>query len=73
MYEKVCELVRQQPFKPFQVRLTNGKAIPIRDPENVMMSWGRVFVCFPKDDRFYFFDEPEIVAIDFLKRGQRKK
>jgi hypothetical protein len=73
MYEKVYELVRQQPFKPFQVRLTNGKSITIRNPKNVMMLKSRIVVAFPKADRFDFFDVPEIAAIDLLQPTRRKK
>lgn len=73
MYETLRDLLQREPFKPLQVRLTNGKSVPIRDPKTVMMSGGRVVVCFPHADRFDFFDAPDIAAIDLLKRAQRKK
>ena len=44
-----------------------------RDPKTVLMSSGRVVVCFPESDRINVFDEPDIVAVELLKRGKRKK
>ena len=73
MYETIQELVHRKPFKPFQVRLTNGKSIIIRHPENVMLLQSRIVVTWPRADRFDFFDVPEIAAIDLLQPRQRKK
>jgi hypothetical protein len=73
MYETLSELVHRKPFKPFQVRLTNGKSIIIRSPQNVMMLKSRIVVAWPKADRFDFFDVPEIAAIDLLQPKHRKK
>lgn len=73
MYETLLDLVRRTPFKPFQVRLMNGKSYTIRNPRNVMMLKSRIVVSFPKADRFDFFDVPEIAAIDLLQSRHRKK
>ena len=73
MYESIHNLLHREPFKLFQVRLTNGKSMPIRDPKTVIMLKSRIIVCFPQANRFDFFDTPEIVEIDLLQRGQRKK
>ena len=47
--EHVLGLVRQQPFKPFRIHMSDGEAFDIRHPEVVMVFRDRVVVGIPAE------------------------
>jgi hypothetical protein len=49
--ESIRDLLRRQPFEPFQVRMTNGDAHLVTHPENAMLAGARILVYVPETDR----------------------
>lgn len=49
--ESARELLRRQPFEPFEVHLSNGERHPIRQPENPLVTGSRMVIAYPETDR----------------------
>ena len=49
--EAIRELLKNQPFQPFEVRLTNGDVHLVKHPECVAISKSRVVIVDPDADR----------------------
>jgi len=52
MKETLAQLLRQQPFKPFVVELSNGEAFEIRRPEMAALLKSSLIVARPDSDEF---------------------
>ena len=73
MHEKLNELWRRRPFKPFQLKLTNGESYVVRHPEHFMLLKSSFFLGFPKQERFIFQNVSEIEQIEMMASSQAKK
>jgi hypothetical protein len=49
--ETMRELIRQRPFRPFEVQLSSGERHKVRHPENVLLTRSHIVVAKPKADR----------------------
>ena len=47
----VIEYLRQTPFQPFRIHLTEGTVYEIRHPELVKVGFTKADIFFPKDDQ----------------------
>jgi len=47
----IRELLRHQPFEPFEVHMTNGEVYPVRHPEQVLLAGARILIYYPETDR----------------------
>jgi hypothetical protein len=68
--ESVRELLRRQPFEPFQVRVTNGDAHLVTHPENAMLAGNRLYVYVPESDRIVIVSLLHIATIAMLQAAQ---
>jgi hypothetical protein len=48
-HEAMQELLRRQPFEPFEIRLTNGEKHEVRHPEMVLLLRSRLVIALPDD------------------------
>lgn len=48
----IRERLRQEPFEPFVIRATSGKAVRVASPRLVVMMKSEIFVAQPNSDRF---------------------
>ena len=48
-YEAMQELLRRQPFEPFEIRLSNGEKHEVRHPEMALLLISRVALALPND------------------------
>jgi hypothetical protein len=61
------EALRAQPFRPFTIRLTDGRSLPVPHPELVGIAGRTVFVASPAQDESYtLVDSVLIVSLDYL-------
>jgi len=58
------EMLKRDPFVPFEITATNGRHYEVTDPQGVAVSRSQVFYCFPKTDRFAHIRAQEIVSIE---------
>ncbi len=62
--ETIRELVRRQPFEPFEIRMTNGDVHHVRHPEMVMIVGRRLVVGYPDTERIAILSLVHVTAID---------
>ena len=58
--EDIRQFLRQEPFRPFRLTLTDGRTYDIRHPELVAIGRSSLFIGFPRQD------DPEPVYDDYL-------
>jgi hypothetical protein len=62
----VREALRAQPFRPFTIRLTDGRSLPVPHPEYAAITGRTVFVASPAQDGTYsLVDSVLIVSLDY--------
>lgn len=49
--ETIRELLQRKPFEPFEVRLSNGDAHPVKHPECVAITKARLVMVDPDTER----------------------
>ncbi|MEI6239758.1 MAG: hypothetical protein WCR51_05175 [Planctomycetia bacterium] len=55
--EQVKATIRQQPFRPFSIRMVDGRSFAVSHPDWVMVSpTGRTAIIFEKDDSYSVVD-----------------
>ena len=62
--ETLRELLRAEPFVPFQIIATNGQHYEVRDPFRVAVNGSQVFYCFPESDRIAHIRIQELVSLE---------
>ncbi|MFL5241771.1 MAG: hypothetical protein ACJ8FY_06660 [Gemmataceae bacterium] len=62
--ETLRELLRRQPFEPFEIRMTNGDVHLIRHPESVLIIGSRAVVGFPETEGLAILSLLHITAIE---------
>ena len=55
--EQLKATIRQQPFRPFSIRMVDGRSFSVAHPDWVMVSpTGRTAIIFEKDDSYSVVD-----------------
>jgi hypothetical protein len=64
----IRDAVRQQPFQPFSLRLTDGREVPVVHPEFIAIAdTGRRVVVFPpKSATWSVIDPLLVVSIEYI-------
>ena len=75
--EGVREALHQEPFKPFDICLADGRRVPVRHPDFVAVGKRRIIVVQP-DDPWSVVEPLLIVSLDYngeppQRRSHRKK
>jgi hypothetical protein len=65
-HEAMQELLRRQPFEPFEIRLTNGEKHEVRHPEMVLLLRSRLVIALP-DDRMVICPLLHIASVETLQ------
>ena len=65
-HEAMQELLRRQPFEPFEIRLTNGEKHEVRHPEMVLLLKSRLVIALP-DDRMVICPLLHIASVETLQ------
>ena len=64
--ETIREALRAEPFRPFTVRLADGRSLPVPHPELVGLAGRTIFVASPAQDESYsLVDSVLIVSLDY--------
>lgn len=66
-------LLTQEPFHPFQGRLTGGDNYDIRDPVSAAMIKSRLFVADSRSDRSVYVHCLHIAALETPANGRQKR
>jgi hypothetical protein len=68
-HEAMQELLRRQPFEPFEIRLTNGEKHEVRHPEMALLMRSRLVIALP-DDRMVICPLLHIASVETLQSIQ---
>ena len=70
--DKIKEVMRAQPFKPFILHLADGRRINVSHPESISLSiTGRVAHVFGPDETSHFVDVLMITDLELKARSTR--
>jgi hypothetical protein len=61
--DEINHLLREQPFQPFRILLSNGNSYDIRHPELVSVGRTRLFIGIPAAESPSYFDDWALVAL----------
>ncbi len=67
--EAIYAMLRQQPFAPFEVRLSNGDVHEVRHPENAVLLKSNLFIGFPERDSFVLCALSHVLSVQPLQRA----
>ena len=67
--DTIRNLLRQEPFQPFVIRLSNGESHEVRHPECAALAKTKVIVTYPDEDREVFCAFVHINAVEMLQRA----
>jgi len=67
------DLLEQEPFEPFRVRLSSGDAYEIRNPGLAVVMRSRLFVASPRSDRWTLIPFLHIAAVETLGNGHLRR
>ena len=65
--ETFRELMRRQPFEPFEIRMTNGDAHRFRHPELAFLAGSRLVVHYPENDRIAILSLLHAATIEMIQ------
>ena len=70
-HDTVQQMLRRQPFEPFEIRLSNGEVHAIRHPENAALGRTRLVIMYPdtETDRMVICHLSHINAIEVARRS----
>jgi hypothetical protein len=71
--DTIKELLNAAPFLPFRMRLSNGDAIDVRNPDSVALMKSKVFVADPRSEHWTFISYLHIAAIEALGGGDKRR
>jgi hypothetical protein len=72
--KSVREFCEEKPFKPFEVHLADGRAIPVEHPELVFFPpSGQEVLIYQRDNSFDFIDVFQITSLRQRRRSKSAK
>ena len=69
MLKQLNELLKNDPFVPFQIVMTNGHRYDVNDPSLVVVMESQVFVAEPRGDGFKFLRFNQIASLESIERA----
>lgn len=69
--DEIRDLLRQQPFEPFLIRVTSGERYEIRHSELAALLKSAIFIAFPNSDRRVIVPFLHIAAVETSNGRQR--
>lgn len=70
---EIDELLHQQPFEPFVIRLTSGDHYEVRDVALVAMLKSGIFIAKPNSDQRVIVPFPHISAVETTNGRSRRR
>jgi hypothetical protein len=61
------EMLKAEPFVPFQITAANGRHYDVHDPLGVAVNRSHVFYCFPRSERVAHIRIQELVSLETLQ------
>jgi hypothetical protein len=73
--DAIREFINQQPFVPFRIRASRGKAYTVANPGMVVLLKSWVFIAAPNSDRFATVPYLHIASVESISNvhGRRSR
>jgi hypothetical protein len=73
--DSLRELVRAQPFEPFEVHLSSGDVYQITHPEQVLVTGASLYIWYPDPDRDHVVrcSLLHITGVEYAEKRAKKK
>ena len=71
--KELQEVLDQEPFEPFRIRLSSGDVYEIRDPALTIAMRSRLFIAWPGTDRWTLVPFLHIAAVETLGNGHSQR
>ena len=71
--DNIKELLDRDPFVPFRLIMTSGKAYDVSDPGSAMLLKSEVFVGFPDGERWAHVPFLHIASIETVTNGRGRR
>lgn len=69
----IRDMLEQEPFQPFLIRASSGRAYPVRDPELVVLMKSSVFIATPNSDHAATLPYLHITAVETPINGHTRR
>jgi len=69
MIEQLREYLHREPFQPFRIVTTSGKAYDVVSPDSVAVAESYLFYCFPHSDHSAHVRLNQIVALETVSQA----
>ncbi len=69
MIEQLNKLLHNNPFRSFNITLTNGDRYKVENPDLVIIAESMLVYCYPKSDRLAYIRLNQIVNIETLQQA----
>jgi hypothetical protein len=67
--DEIRELLLQQPFEPFLIRVTSGERYEVRNSELAALLKSAIFIAFPNSDRRVIVPFLHVAAVE-IRNGR---
>ena len=74
--DSLRELIRAQPFQPFEVHLSSGDVYQVQHPEQVLVTGASMYIWYPdsdKDDHVVRCSLLHITGVEYSEKRSKKK
>ena len=73
--DAIRELLRGQPFEPFEVHMSSGDVYQVRHPEQAFMTGASLYIWFPEDpgDHVARCSLLHITGVEHTEKRHKKK
>jgi hypothetical protein len=71
--DTIRERLEREPFEPFRIRSSSGKAYLVGAPYLIALMKSKVFIAMPKSDRWVELSYLHVAAVESVTNGQSKR
>ncbi len=71
--KSIQNMLRAQPFVPFEIHLSGGEVHPVPHPELAWVAGSEVYVYYPDEDRVAWLSLLHITSLEHTENGKTKK
>lgn len=73
--DSIREMLKAEPFEPFEVHMSSGDVYPVRHPEHAMLTGAALYVWFADEpgDRVARCSLLHITGVEYAERRAKKK
>ena len=73
--DSIREMLKTQPFTPFEVHMSSGDVYQITHPEQVLVTGANMFIWYPEEpgDHVVRCSLLHITGIEYIEKRSRKK